>query len=176
MSLSDDIALLSALPVFAGFEQAALRRLAQSAQTRNIRTGEVLYRQGEPAEGGYVLVSGSLSLQDADGRRRQVSPGSLLGEPALVIETQWLTTAVADEDSAVLRLSRALMGRVIQEFPHSAAALQQALAVPFRRLSMELDVVSRLLQSAQGALEQGTLEPASGAVADEQADDDASRS
>ncbi|MGV6872953.1 Crp/Fnr family transcriptional regulator [Pseudochelatococcus sp. B33] len=153
MALSDDIALLSALPAFAGFEQAALRRLAISAQTRPVRAGEVLYRQGETAEGGFVIVNGEVALRDGAGHvRERAGPGCLLGELALVIEIEWQATAVVEEDGAVLRLSRALMGRVLEEFPLSASALQQAIAVQLRQLAMELDVVSRLLKSAQDAI------------------------
>ncbi len=153
MALSDDIALLAALPAFAGFEQAALRRLALSAQTRPVRAGDVLYRQGEPAEGGFVVVNGEVALLDAAGHvRERAGVGCLLGELALVIETDWQATAVVEDDGAVLRLSRALIGRVLEEFPLSAAALQQAIAVQLRQLAMELEVVGQLLQSAQAAI------------------------
>lgn len=153
MALSDDMALLSALPAFAGFEQAALRRLAQSAQTRPLRAGDVLYRQGEAAEGGFVIVNGEIALRDASGRETErAGSGCLLGELALVIETDWQTTAVVVEDGAALRLSRALIGRVLEEFPLSADALRQAIAVQLRQLAMELDIVTQLLRSAQEAL------------------------
>lgn len=153
MALSDDIALLSALPVFAGFEQLALRRLALSAQTRPVRAGDVLYRKGEMADGGFVIVNGEIALRDSAGQvKERARAGFLLGELALVIETEWQTTAVVEDDGAVLRLSRALMGRVLEEFPLSAAALQQAIAVQLRQLAMELDVVTRLLKSAQDAI------------------------
>lgn len=153
MALSDDIALLSALPAFAGFEQAALRRLALSAQTQSLRAGQVLYRQGEAAEGGFVVVNGEIGLRDGAGHvQERVGAGCLLGELALVIETEWQATAVVEDDGAVLRLSRALMGRILEEFPLSASALQQAIAVQLRQLAMELDVVSRLLKSAHAAI------------------------
>lgn len=153
MALSDDIALLAALPAFAGFEQSALRRLALSAQTRPVRAGDVLYRQGEPAEGGFVIVNGEVALLDTAGHvRERAGAGCLLGELALVIETDWQATAVVEDDGAVLRLSRALIGRVLEEFPLSAAALQQAIAVQLRQLAMELEVVGQLLQSAQAAI------------------------
>lgn len=156
MALSDDIALLAALPAFAGFEQGALRRLALSAQTRPMRAGDVLYRLGEPAEGGFVIVNGAIALRDDAGRvQERAGPGCLLGELALVIETDWRATAVAEDDGAVLRLSRALIGRVLEEYPLSAAALQQAIALQLQRLAMELDVVGRLLQSAQESIPPG---------------------
>lgn len=153
MALSDDIALLSAIPAFAGFEQDALRRLVLSAQTRSVQAGEALYHADEAAEGGFLVLDGEIALRDAAGETVSLAgPGCLLGEFALVIETEWQTTAVAVTDAAVLRLSRALMGRILEEFPLSAAALQQAIAVQLRQLSMELDVVNRLLVSAHGML------------------------
>ena len=113
----------------------------------------MLYRQGEPAEGGFVVVNGEVALLDAAGHvRERAGVGCLLGELALVIETDWQATAVVEDDGAVLRLSRALIGRVLEEFPLSAAALQQAIAVQLRQLAMELEVVGQLLQSAQAAI------------------------
>lgn len=82
---------------------AALQQRAElSAQAR----GTVLFRQGEPARGVFLLLSGSarLLLQRDDNRTihvRTVGPGYLLGLPATILKRAYLFTAKLSQDSRV---------------------------------------------------------------------------
>jgi len=72
MSLSDDIHLLAQLPLFKDMNDDQLRLIAFGADRRVIAAGQMLFRQGSPAESAYVITSGSLELSvtGSDGMAR----------------------------------------------------------------------------------------------------------
>ena len=62
MGIEDDIAILAAAPVFEAFERDALRLLTFAAERRSLESGETLFSRGEPADGGFVVLSGTIAL------------------------------------------------------------------------------------------------------------------
>ncbi|MFB2602145.1 cyclic nucleotide-binding domain-containing protein, partial [Rhizobium phaseoli] len=89
MALTDDIHLLSQLPLFKDMSEDQLRLIAFGADRRMIAAGQMLFRQGAPAESAYVVLSGSLVLSttSSDGMQRAdavAGPGTLISELALV--------------------------------------------------------------------------------------------
>jgi CRP-like cAMP-binding protein len=141
MGLEDDAAKLARNATFAALEQDALRLLAFSAETRVLRAGDVLFRRDEPSNGGFVVLSGSIALDSSDRgapTARILRPPALIGELALLTQTIRPATAIAREASTVLRISRQLFHRVLNEFPASAAHLRQSLAEKLTQFTGEL--------------------------------------
>jgi CRP-like cAMP-binding protein len=107
----------------------ALRILAIGAVTRQVDRGEVLFRAGEQADGGFVVQQGSFRLsQSEEGEEITVGPCTLLGEVALFAETRRRTTAEALEPSIVLSIPRPLFIRMLDSFPDAARRLRETLA------------------------------------------------
>lgn len=129
MTLEQDIRRLAAISTLAPLGTEALRLIAFSAETRVFRTGDVLFRRGETADGGFVVLAGSVAV-DGPGPEDVVvaGPGALLGERALIVETKRPATATAREPTTVLRITRRLFYRVLGEFPGGAAVVRQTLA------------------------------------------------
>jgi len=125
MALEDDMALLSRVRVFAGMDRDALRLLAFSAEQRHLRAGATLFRKGEPSDGGFVVAKGAIALVDDDARAADavVGPGTLIGEVALITPTRRPATAVAREPTTLLRISRAMFRRTLEEYPEVAASI-----------------------------------------------------
>jgi CRP-like cAMP-binding protein len=130
MGLEEDIGKLASNPTFAAIEPEVLRLIAFSADTLILRAGDVLFRLDEMSNGGFVVLTGSIAL-DASGHgaatARIVRPPGLIGDLALLTETRRPATAIAREPLTVLRISRPLFHRVLQEFPASAERLRQSL-------------------------------------------------
>jgi len=97
MSIEDDIAFLERVPTLGLLGRDALRILAIGAESRYLHDGNVLFTQGEPADAGYVVQEGLLSLEPVRGNAEplMVGPGTLLGELALLTETKRPVTATA---------------------------------------------------------------------------------
>lgn len=145
MALEDDIALLSRVPLLAALGAEPIRLLAFSAETRALRAGDVLFREGQAAESGYVVVEGALALTSSAGLgEHRAGPGSLVGEIALIVETSRPATALASEPTTVLRIPRALFRRVLTEFPEAAARVHDDFRARIRQTAGELMRVRRL--------------------------------
>jgi CRP-like cAMP-binding protein len=147
MSLEDDIATLGRAPLFHLLDRDALRLLAFASENRELEEGEVLFQAGERSDGGYVVSYGALVLEAQDGNAAPfvATPGSLIGQAALFATVERPATATAREASEVMRISPAVMRRMLREFPQSAAAMQDSLAGDLAELTEGLEQVRRRL-------------------------------
>ncbi len=131
MTLEQDIRRLKAIPLFGELDAEALSLIAFSGENRTFRTGDVLFRRGEMADGGFVLLAGSVALdptRNGVAARQIVGPGALIGERALISALPRPTTAIAREPTTVLKVTRRLFYRVLTEFPGSADRLRRSLS------------------------------------------------
>jgi CRP-like cAMP-binding protein len=131
VALEDDIRRLSRISIFAAMETDALRLIAFGAETRILRAGDILFRRGDKSDAGFILLRGSISLQEHDDGSMPaqiVEPDSLIGEVALLVETERPATAIARGASTVLKISRALFHRVLREYPQSAVRVKAVMA------------------------------------------------
>jgi CRP-like cAMP-binding protein len=149
MSLDGDISLLGRVPLFSELNGEQVRLLAFSAGHRELRTDEVLFREGEKAASGFVVASGELVISRGEGSAKKAlatcETGSLVGEIALFIETKRPGTATATRLTDVLEINRSLMTRMLNEYPHVALRLRAALAERLSATVSELDRVRTAL-------------------------------
>jgi CRP-like cAMP-binding protein len=150
MALADDIAVLSNAALFNLMEHDALRLIAFAGEGVALDPGDVLFRRGERSDGGYVVMRGALALDardDGSPGALVAGPGWLLGRSALFTRGARPATAVAREASALLRISPALMRRVLEEFPAAARALHREVSSDLTALSQGLETVRRRLEA-----------------------------
>ena len=149
MSLDRDMALLARVPLFTELGNEHLRLLAFSAVRTELLVDQMLFREGSPATSGFVVASGELELSTGQGRNRQVlltcGVGSLVGEIALFVETRRPATATAVKHSEVLEINRAMVVRMLNEYPHVAMRLRATLAERLRATVGELNQVRQSL-------------------------------
>ncbi|WP_296099014.1 cyclic nucleotide-binding domain-containing protein [uncultured Agrobacterium sp.] len=132
MALNDDIKLFAQVPLFQGFSEDQLRLIAFGAERRRVSEGHMLFRQHSPAECAFVVCHGSFDLwtEDRDGTREiqaTVGSGCLLSELALFTLCERKFTAVARQDSEVIRITRILFHRMIEEFPDVAQVVTERI-------------------------------------------------
>ncbi|MBS0536372.1 MAG: Crp/Fnr family transcriptional regulator [Proteobacteria bacterium] len=149
MSLDDDIAFFRRVPLFSALDKEALRILAIGAETRTVQTGSVLFYAGELADGGYLVLEGTLLLEPgsfAEGKDVSVGTGTLVGEMALLTDMVWQATAVAQEPVTVLRLPRSLFRKMLEGYPAAAVALRDLIANRLAAFQRELNGVKRKME------------------------------
>jgi CRP-like cAMP-binding protein len=127
MSIEDDVALLERVPTLRVLGTASLRMLAIGSEQRTFPRGSVLFNAGEDADSGFVVQRGALRVEDG-GAALVAGPGSLIGELALISAMRRPSTAVALEDSSVIRVARSLFQRVLESDPAAARRLRDEFA------------------------------------------------
>lgn len=143
MALDTDLDLLASVPALSLLGPEALRILAISAQAHEIKGGDTLYKEGDPADCGFVVASGAFALQrERDGRDAVVvRRGALLGETALIVGTAWSGSATAIETSNVLRIPRTVFLRVLEGEPEGAVRLRRYIAERLANVIDEIDAL-----------------------------------
>jgi len=144
LALDDDIRLLSGVELFGSFTPDQFRLLAFGAENMRLASGQLLYEAGVEADGAFVVAAGRIGLfrEDAEGKRvlvAEAGPGAMLGELALIADTIRPTGAVAVEDTELVRLSRKLFHRILQEYPELAAALRDHIARDLTQMVGKID-------------------------------------
>src|SRR5215471_11536640 len=151
MSIEDDIAFLERVPTLALLGRDALRILAIGAESRYLHDGGVLFTQGEPADAGYVVQEGLLSLVRGRAEQLTVGPGTLLGELALLTETMRPVTATAVEPSTVIRIPRTLFLKMLEGYPEAAVRLRDSFIARAEHSESDMHRVRRVLETDQEA-------------------------
>lgn len=157
MSIEDDIDLLARVPTFSVLGHEALRVLAIGADSRTLREGEVLCREGEPSDAGFVVEEGVLTAQP---RNPELPPilmprGTLVGELSLLIEMPRPATVTAREPSSVMRIARPLFLKMLQGYPEVAERLRRTLVERTQQMTSELGAVGVVFNL--GAAPRGSL-------------------
>ncbi|MFQ0814318.1 cyclic nucleotide-binding protein [Brucella anthropi] len=146
MALDDDIRILGTVGLFESFTPEQLRLLAFGAERLVLRAGRELFREGQSADCAYIVVSGSITLfhEDGEGRTaiRPVGPGAMIGEMALIAQSARLTGALAESETEVIRISRSIFRRILEEYPEVAAALHAHISRNLVDLIGEIEKVA----------------------------------
>lgn len=159
-TIEDDIAFLDSIPIFHQLGVAALRILAIGAEGHGLSAGQALFTAGEVADCAYVIQRGSLSLNTGLAGDAEIvaGPGTLLGESALLIETRRPASALAREDSAVLRISRSMFLRMLEGYPDAAQRLRGLFAARADQWAREMENVRTVLADRNDDDGDGDLE------------------
>jgi CRP-like cAMP-binding protein len=128
MSIEDDVALLDRIPTLHLLGSAALRMLAIGSEQRDIPGGNLLFREGDEADSGFVVQRGAFRLDSGTGAEVIAGPGTLIGELALVVPMRRPSNALALEYSTVIRIARGLFKRVLESDPDAARRLRDEFA------------------------------------------------
>jgi CRP-like cAMP-binding protein len=116
---------LSALPLFADLDDAELDRLAAATTEFEAPAGQALIERGRPGSGMFVLEQGKAIVEAPEGKR-QLNPGDVFGERALVGNDGERTARVrAETDVRCLAIARTELELLLAENPPLADRLRQ---------------------------------------------------
>jgi CRP-like cAMP-binding protein len=148
LGLDDDIAILADAPLFGFLDRDALRLLTFAAERRELADGDLLFARGDPADGGFVVMSGTIRLAPrvADAEPVRAGRSALIGQLALFVRGTRPTEARAEGAAEVMRITPTLMRRVLEEFPAAAQSVYDTLAIDLVDLVADLDRVRVLLE------------------------------
>ena len=144
MSIEDDVALLERVPTLRVLGTTALRMLAIGSEQRGCTRNSVLFRAGDEADAGFVVQRGAFRIEDG-GASIVAGPGALIGELALINAMRRPSTAIALEDSSVIRVARSLFQRVLESDPAAARRLRDEFVKRTSQIASDILIASAKL-------------------------------
>jgi CRP-like cAMP-binding protein len=117
--------LLRKSPLFAGFDDETLERLAEPFSEVEFPADQVMIEARTPGAGLFVICDGAVAVE-AQGLQRELGPGDVIGEISL-LEDDGLRRArvVAKTPVTCLALSRDDFDRMLSEEPRLAEGMRQ---------------------------------------------------
>lgn len=149
-----DLDLLSqGLPEFKSVSNETRREILPSLVVMDISAGDVLLRQGETDRDAYFVLKGRVVVEREEGGRcritRSSGPGDQFGEVSALAGTPRSATAIAEEESCVLRLPAEVL-RLLMKNP----AMNKIIHA---RMAERLMITDRALMILRGIVQVSML-------------------
>jgi MFS family permease len=119
--------LLRRVPIFAPLPEATVERLAYALHDVRFAAGDVVFRDGEPGDRYYVIVSGEVEILG-----RTFGPGEGFGEIALLRDVPRTATVTALSDVELVALERDDFIGAVSGHSSSLAAADAMIAARLR--------------------------------------------
>ncbi len=147
------MALIAALPLFAGLSDDDVAAVAERAVLRRYDAGDVVFHAGDGGESCFIVASGVVRAvrEHPSGRAISLShfhAGEVFGVSSLFDAQPRAATLEAVEPSELVAIGGADMRLLMRERPEFAFALSAALAARLRALGERL--ARQAFQSVQG--------------------------
>jgi CRP-like cAMP-binding protein len=146
MSVDQDIAILEQVPMLRVLGRGILRMIAMGAETRQVHTGEMLFAPSDRPDCAFVVQDGMFALSiDPENSQRviEAGPGTMLGEFALLTEAARPLSAIAQQPSTVMRISRSMFTKILDNDADAAVRLRDYVARRARQTVADLLVTKQ---------------------------------
>ncbi|MGD8149157.1 Crp/Fnr family transcriptional regulator [Ornithinimicrobium sp. Y1694] len=125
-------------PLFSALAEGDAERLMDSMTPHRLARGEVVFREGDPGDSLYVVLSGKVKLArtSGDGRENLLSvlgPGEMFGELSLFDPGPRLTTAYVVSNTEFISLGNEALRAYLADHPEVAMQMLAGLAHRLRR-------------------------------------------
>jgi CRP/FNR family transcriptional regulator len=137
MSLERRIQVLAKSALFQNLPEAVLAELAAHSIEHKLQRGQILFTANEPADGLYIVLSGSVRAfrENIEGREQTIHverAGGILAEVAVFDGGPYPSSTIADEDSEVLFLATEDVRRFMLAHPETALTALANMAKKLR--------------------------------------------
>ncbi len=143
MILCDEVKALQSLDLFAGMDPAKLRLLAYTSDRLSFSAGQDLFRQGDPGDTAFVIISGTVEIKKGNDIAMVKGAGSgccdIVGEISMVTDHRRFATVTAVTPVEALRINRDCFMKVLAACPKSSAETIRALGEQLARAEGESD-------------------------------------
>src|SRR5215211_6062630 len=125
--------LLARIPFFTDLPLDELDRIMVQLEVVNLRSGEILFREGDAGEHMYIVVEGNLEIlmaanTDNELIHNRVPQGEYIGEMSLITGAPRTASVRAHGDVSLLSMSRAQLMDLLQSHPHLASTMVHVLS------------------------------------------------
>lgn len=153
MAVDALITPLLRVPLFQGLSPLQLARLAKNAERIIFKSGDVIVREGAPGDAAYLIVSGEVvrcegPTSHADAADEIVPPQSLIGELAMLVETEHTSTVQTRSQVRALKFTRSAIAELMQADATLAEHFLAKLVARLTRMADELRQIDGGLANA----------------------------
>jgi CRP-like cAMP-binding protein len=134
---------LERVPLFSGFSEDELRRVAGIATIAERPAGTPLTQLGKPGDSFFVIIDGTAEVQTQIGVADQLQPGDFFGEMSLLDGEPRSATVTAKTDVRLLVVDRANFWRLLDETPDLVRRILMVLSRRVRRLEQAANAFLR---------------------------------
>lgn len=143
----DKLEALKRTDLFAGMDDDQAARLAETASVRSVDKGEIIFHDGEKADGFYSVISGKVRIYRSSptGKEQIIhvfGPGRAFGEVPMFQGADFPASAQALAKGKVLYFPRDAFGRMMASDPDLAMATIGLLAARLRSLVNQVSALS----------------------------------
>ncbi|HSH05098.1 MAG TPA: cyclic nucleotide-binding and patatin-like phospholipase domain-containing protein [Anaerolineae bacterium] len=112
------------LNFFGDLDVDTLHKIQKRLEWLHLQDGDILFKQGDMADGMYLVVNGRLAITKtfADGTKQfigEVPPGGVVGEFALLVEDVRAATVAASRDTQVAKFTPAHFEELMMDYPRA---------------------------------------------------------
>ena len=130
---------LSKVPIFSGLTESELAFLSQRTVPRRYKSGEIVFSEGEPCAGLYVVEAGHVRIykSSANGREQVLSvdgPGSSVAELPVFDGGNYPASVAAVDDATLLFVSKQDFQALCLAHPQVALKVLRVVGARLRRL------------------------------------------
>src|SRR5580700_7228786 len=138
------------------FDPQALLAKANGGRTiSTYKINQIVFSQGEPADSIFYIQEGKVKLTVVSEQGKEaivaiLGTGDFCGEGCLAAQPRRMATAAAMEQSAIMRLEKAAMIRLLHDEPDFSERFMSHLLA--RNVRVEADLVDQLFNSSEKRL------------------------
>ncbi|MCB0392904.1 MAG: cyclic nucleotide-binding domain-containing protein, partial [Bdellovibrionales bacterium] len=112
------------------------------AGVKNLKKGDILFREGDPSDAMYVIKTGRIAIKKAKGSSdivlAELAPGEMLGEMAFFDNKPRSASAVAAVDSDVIMLPFTALHAQFKTFPEWLKAMVKTVNSNLRNANQRI--------------------------------------
>ncbi len=159
---------LGRIGIFADLAPKERAQVAGRMKQRTCRKGELLFREGDPGDELFLILSGSVAVtvkpqRGAEITLSEISAGNFLGEMSIIEQAPRSATCRALADCELLTLSADDFLDLVASRPRAAAAvLRRMAAITAERLGNTGALLSQMVKWGEGARKRAITDPATG--------------
>jgi CRP-like cAMP-binding protein len=134
---------LERVPLFSGFTEDELRRVAELSKIVEVRAGTTVTQMGDAGDSFFVIIDGTVAVRTQVEVGNQLQPGDFFGEMSVLDGEPRSATITATTDVRLLVVDRVHFSRLLDETPGLTRRILTVLSRRVRRLEQALNAILR---------------------------------
>jgi CRP/FNR family cyclic AMP-dependent transcriptional regulator len=158
LSLLEKVAFMKSVDILSQIPTEALAQMAETGRELHFEAGEVIFREGEPNRGAFLVVDGLVEIRKGRALDSVRGSGIGFGELALSEGEPHMFSAVAIRHTHVLNISNEDFFETMLEYPEVGLAMVRTFAKRVSELAQRVHDLEGQIAHLNAALGQAGVQ------------------